>query len=95
MTVSRLTVRNMTFQSVAFDREWGHPSIVWPWHLRAHANRHAAAPTFWTLEPRGWANGAIAGWRDVLVLTLDAAALDVVIWPCLGRPNDFSRRARR
>jgi hypothetical protein len=61
---------------------------------RAHENRHAAAPIFWTLGAQQVGKGAIAGWREVLAPARRAADFDVVIWPFSGRLRDLFRRGR-
>ncbi len=50
---------------------------------RAHADRRAGAPLFWTLGAQQVGKAAISGWRDMLGPAV-RAGLDVAIWPFSG-----------
>lgn len=51
---------------------------------RAHPNRRAASPLFWTLGGQQVGKAAISGWKDVLVPGLLDKNTNLVIWPFSG-----------
>jgi len=55
---------------------------------RAHTNRRAACPLFWTLGAQQVGKAAISGWRDVIVGS-NGIPTDISIWPFSGRLEDL------
>jgi hypothetical protein len=55
---------------------------------RAHTNRRAACPLFWTLGAQQVGKAAISGWRDVIVGSNGKPGY-VTIWPFSGKLEDM------
>ena len=51
---------------------------------RAHADRRAAAPLFWTLGGNQVGRAAIAGWQEILIPALRRRPVDIHLWPFMG-----------
>lgn len=54
---------------------------------KAHRNRRAACPLFWTMGGQQVGKAAICGWRDLLSPSLTDPNLNVQIWPFSGELN--------
>lgn len=61
---------------------------------RAHGDRQAAAPIFWTMGAKQVGKAAISGWRDLLAPALRSPDLDVAVWPFEGRLNELLQQRR-
>lgn len=61
---------------------------------RAHSERRAASPIFWTMGPKQVGKAAIIGWRDVLAPALRQAESNVAIWPFGGRLDELLKPGR-
>lgn len=55
---------------------------------RAHLDRGAAAPLFWTLGAQQVGKAAITGWRDMLAPALRDPELRLAIWPFAGELDE-------
>jgi hypothetical protein len=61
---------------------------------KAHGDRQAAAPIFWTMGAKQVGKAAISGWRDLLAPALRSPDLDVAVWPFDGTLNDLLQQRR-
>jgi hypothetical protein len=64
------------------------------WCERAHGNRRAAAPLFWTLGAQQVGKAAISGWREVLGPGMRDPDFEMAIWPFSGRLHELLNPGR-